>query len=580
MFVMSLIRLSAPGLALQCWASEGARRVRNRAAMQMRCIGNLTSGNVPKAESIEMVERDFANPAVAFKSKTFRELALAWCTVQAYSCDPIVRHSVHLYDWSVKILGSRLAHLLLKKTLLAHFCAGEDSQDILPQVRKLARHNVGGILENCAEALHLASTDPSGICEEIVGGPMSSRSYDYMIEARCDAYTDIVRSTVQAVKDVSLDGFASIKLSGLGNPQLLERLSRCLSERCRLYKRLSGGDDIAAEPFYVMDRTSEMDFDMFKTGWFKIFDDTSEAEVQSMFQAMDADADGLINYLDWSSTVTLWEIKKSVRRCKHRGDMHHATLNEEELQLYGKMLRRVQRIIDLAQELGVCVMIDAEQTAIQPAIDQITISMQRMYNTGDLPLVFGTYQTYLKGMPLRVQRDLQRSRREGWHFGATLVRGAYMPIERENAERRGLESPICEGYEETEDNFHRAIDSVLEHMVEAGKGPGGAAAAEVIVATHNRGSIERTIRKMADLGVSQDRVGFGQLMGQADHLTFVLGKHGYRVYKTVPYGPVDEIVPYVVRSMQENRTRLGSPWAMAVERQMLGQEVARRLRPF
>merc|ERR1719188_762693 len=121
--------------------------------------------------------------------------------------------------------------------------------------------------------------------------------------------------------------------------------------------------------------------------------------------------------------------------------------------------------MDLAQELGVRVMLDAEWTDIQPAIQHMVLFLQRSYNKSDRPIVFNTYQTYLKGMQGRVLRDLERSRREGWRFGAKVVRGAYMVSEREKAHQRGIESPICETYEDTDLNFLATVDSILEHNV-------------------------------------------------------------------------------------------------------------------
>merc|ERR1719238_1000601 len=117
--------------------------------------------------------------------------------------------------------------------------------------------------------------------------------------------------------------------------------------------------------------------------------------------------------------------------------------------------------MNLAQELGVRVMVDAEWMDIQPAIDHIVLFLQRIYNHGDQPIVFQTYQTYLKGMEASVQRDLDRSRREGWRFGAKVVRGAYMVSERKKAKDRGVESPMNETYEDTEAEFHATIDAIL-----------------------------------------------------------------------------------------------------------------------
>lgn len=246
------------------------------------------------------------------------------------------------------------------------------------------------------------------------------------------------------------------------------------------------------------------------------------------------------------------------------------------------MCDRVLAIMDLARELKVRVMVDAEWTDIQPAIDHIVIFLQRLYNRGDRPVVFNTYQTYLKGMNGRVLRDLDRSKREGWHFGAKVVRGAYMVSEREKARQRGVESPICDTYEHTEATFHAAIDDILAHSARAAeeeKSGRKAWGAEVLVASHNRGSIERTLRRMEELQVDRGRVYFGQLLGMADHITFPLGIHGYKAYKYVPYGPIGEVMPYLIRRTQENSAILGSP-GVQEERRMIGQELWRRLWPF
>ncbi|CAJ1366335.1 unnamed protein product [Effrenium voratum] len=551
-------------LQARCLARPVARSLVPRMVCPVQHVRSFavaanTGHSEERAEKAEAAEKEFTDATAAFESKNRWELFRAWCIFQTCAIGPIVRHCDTLYEYSVKILGARLTHFLLKKTFFEHFCAGVNSEDIRPRMIELQKLGVGGILDYAAEAKdgELPVTEKPEDEEETVGAPLSSRTYDYEGEALCDARAQIFRTAVRAVKDATPDGFAAIKLSGLGNPALLERMSMCLAEVTRLYARLAKEDISPTDPFYMIDRSFRIDFETFKKGWLNMFEGKSEDELKAMFDAMDRDGDGYISYLEWSSGVKLSEINEMVRGCKHQGRLYQAALNEEEVKLYGRnMLKRVQSILDLAQELSS--EIDAEWTDIQPAIDHITIFMQRIYNQGDLPIVFNTYQTYLKGMPTRVQRDLDRSRREGWRFGAKLVRGAYMVSERKKAAERGLQSPICESYEDTEENFHLAIDAILNHEEERDMGPGGAPA-EMLVASHNRHSIERTIRKMAELGVAQDRVGFGQLMGMADHLTFTLARYGYKSYKYVPYGPVDEVVPYLIRRTQENSAILGSP---------------------
>jgi len=249
-------------------------------------------------------------------------------------------------------------------------------------------------------------------------------------------------------------------------------------------------------------------------------------------------------------------------------------LDDTELELYWNLISRVKKILDEAQRLGVRVMIDAEWIDIQPAIDHIVLHLQRIYNRNDHPLVFQTYQTYLKGMHSNVLQDLQRSWREGWCFGAKVVRGAYMVSEREKAHNRGLPSPVCDNYEATEENFHTVINAILEH-----KHGQQQTQSEILVASHNQRSIEYTLQRVQDLGIDKSKIHFGQLLGMADHLTFTLGTNGYKAYKYVPYGPIDEVVPYLIRRTQENSTLLGSP-GVQEERRMVMRELRRRLLRF
>jgi len=348
-------------------------------------------------------------------------------------------------------------------------------------------------------------------------------------------------------------------------------MSTCLVEMARLFEKIGKEGYDASQPpkpNNLIDRSVELNFESFKKVWKYYFAVESDEDLRQTFDRIDSDANGTIMYHEWSASLKLSEINELVRNCRQQGPLYRAALDAREVQLYLNMIDRVKGILDLAQELGVRVMIDAEWCDIQPAIDHIVLFQQRQFNNGEQPTVYNTYQTYLKGMDTKVLRDLQRSESEGWKFGAKVVRGAYMVSEREKATERGTESPICETYDDTQDNFHAVIDCILKHQD-----------TEVLVATHNRDSIERTLQKMEEFNVDHQRVGFGQLLGMGDHLTFPLGSHGYRAYKYVPYGPIDEVVPYLIRRTQENSSILGSP-GVQEERAMIGQELLRRVSPL
>eukprot|EP00928_Gymnodinium_smaydae_P022930 TRINITY_DN19108_c1_g1_i1.p1 TRINITY_DN19108_c1_g1~~TRINITY_DN19108_c1_g1_i1.p1 ORF type:complete len:654 (+),score=172.93 TRINITY_DN19108_c1_g1_i1:112-2073(+) len=570
----------APGVA-EAQASMAARVADAQAAAEAE---ETTQGEASlhdkELSNAEKTALAFQDASVAFQSKGNLELLRTWLVFQICTIGPVVRHCSMLYDLAERVLGTTVVHFFMRHSFFNHFCAGETAEELKPKMDALRRLGVGGILDYAAEAkdedlaMPEVPTDEDAV-DSLVGAPQSSRMYDYQGEALCDANTEIFMQAIRAVHDSTPEGFAAIKLSGLGNPVLLERMSTCLVQMTRLFKRISEGDlnQSSTEPYFLMDRSFQMEYADFREGWLKLFTLESEDELRAHFDKLDTDRDGLISYLEWSQHMRLSEMNALVRSCRQKGPMYHAALDDTEVELYYKLVGRVQRILDLASELGVRVMVDAEWTDIQPAIDHIVIFLQRKYNVGDQPIVFNTYQTYLKGMVGRVRRDLQRSSREGWRFGAKVVRGAYLVSEREKAERRGVESPVNETYEETEATFHETIDAILSH-----KAPSGARA-EALVATHNRGSIEYTLGRMEELGLGSDAVYFGQLLGMADHLTFTLGAHGYNAYKYVPYGPIGEVVPYLIRRTQENSAILGSE-GVQEERRMVGRELRRRLLRF
>jgi proline dehydrogenase len=575
---------------------------RLKSAMVHSGQGLETSGETNEVESAQL---DFQNGKVAFDSKSLFELFRTWGVFKVCSYGVIVRNCATLYGLSTKVLGETLTHGVVRYSFFNHFCAGETADEIVPRMAELRKHGVGGILDYAAEAKEeevpkCVMPSPN---DTVVGAPLSSRTYDYRGEAICDANAEIFLDAVRAVKTATPDGFAAIKLSGLGNPVLLERMSTCLVEMAVFFEKLSfqprrNSQDLPSlndsldqtrRPWHCIDRSFKLDFTAFSEGWKHFFVAVDEVELRKKFDAIDRDRDGLITYMDWADFARLSEINALVRTCTEEGPLFHAALNEEELALYQNLIGRVEKIMDLAQNLGVRVMVDAEWIDIQPAIDHIVLFLQRTYNHGDQPIVFNTYQTYLKNMQGKVARDLGRSRREGWRFGAKLVRGAYMVSEREKAKQRGLESPINESYEDTDAEFNASLDKILAHtklppssvpaLLPGQKdGPGRTAGAEVLVASHNRHSIERALEKMKEFNTNQDSVYFGQLLGMADHLTFTLGKNGYKAYKYVPYGPIGEVMPYLIRRTQENSSILGSS-GVQEERKMVGAELRRRLNP-
>ncbi|GFU37299.1 proline dehydrogenase 1, mitochondrial [Trichonephila clavipes] len=219
-------------------------------------------------------------------------------------------------------------------------------------------------------------------------------------------------------------------------------------------------------------------------------------------------------------------------------------------------------------------MIDAEQSYFQPAINRITMEMMRKYNKKKA-IIFNTYQCYLKEAYNNVILDLELARRQGFFFGAKLVRGAYMEQERIRAQEVGYEDPINPTYEATSEMYRKTLSEMLRQIVEDIQA-GNEKKIGVMVATHNEDTIRFTVKKMEELGIKPEHkvVCFGQLLGMCDQVSFLLGQAGYSVYKYVPYGPIDEVIPYLSRRALENHSLLTK---VDKELRLLRKELFRRV---
>ena len=181
------------------------------------------------------------------------------------------------------------------------------------------------------------------------------------------------------------------------------------------------------------------------------------------------------------------------------------------------MFHRGRRLATEAATLGVRLLIDAEQVRYQPAIDNLVLGLQREFNVvGDTPIVYNTYQCYLRDAHERLRMDVARSERFGFHFGAKLVRGAYMESEREMARSLNLEDPIHPTIEET----HRCYDNAVDYLLRYSTSTRSDWNVEMMCATHNRASIVNAIQSMESYGIDRraPTICFAQLYGMSDQL--------------------------------------------------------------
>ena len=218
-------------------------------------------------------------------------------------------------------------------------------------------------------------------------------------------------------------------------------------------------------------------------------------------------------------------------------------LTEEEAAAWQRVRQRFFLCCDLAQKTGMKLLIDAEESWIQPAINSIVEEMMSIYNR-ETAVVHTTAQMYLSEKLDYLYYLSDKAKAEGFIAGIKLVRGAYMEKERQVAEEKGWSDPICISKEATDINFNRAWQFILSNLDHF----------SMYFGSHNEQSTYDVIAHLVDKGIPKDHphLWFGQLYGMSDHISFNLANEGFKVSKYLPFGPVKDVLPYLIRRAEEN----------------------------
>ena len=223
-------------------------------------------------------------------------------------------------------------------------------------------------------------------------------------------------------------------------------------------------------------------------------------------------------------------------------------LTSSEKEEWKRVRNRYEEVCKMAYDNKVILMIDAEESWMQDAVDHLVNEMMEKYNK-EKAYIWNTIQMYRTGRLEYLAHDLERAKSKNYFLGYKFVRGAYMEKERERAAEKNYPDPIQPTKEATDDNYNAAVDFVLENLDRVA----------AFFGTHNEKSTELAIDKMKTLGLAHDdeRLHFGQLYGMSDNITYWLGENKYNACKYLPYGPVKDVVPYLTRRAQENTSVAG-----------------------
>jgi proline dehydrogenase len=238
--------------------------------------------------------------------------------------------------------------------------------------------------------------------------------------------------------------------------------------------------------------------------------------------------------------------------------------DEAQQRAYRQLFERVDKICARAAELKVGVFVDAEESWLQEPIDSLVLEMMEKYNHGKV-IVYNTYQLYRHDKLRQLIADHKIANKKGFLFGAKLVRGAYMDKERARAEEMNYPSPIQPNKAATDRDFDAGVEYCIRNYKEIAS----------CCASHNTESNRKQADLISELGLQKDHPHFNfcQLYGMSDNITFNIGKAGYNVAKYVPYGPIEDVIPYLIRRAQENSSVTGE---MSRELSLIKQEIKRR----
>jgi len=224
------------------------------------------------------------------------------------------------------------------------------------------------------------------------------------------------------------------------------------------------------------------------------------------------------------------------------------TLTVDEQAEWARAEARMLRLCQAAADAGKPVLVDAEESWIQPAIDELTERMMARFNR-ERAIVFNTVQHYRHDRLDYLRAAFSRAEQGRYHLGVKLVRGAYMEKERARAAEQGYADPVQPDKAASDAHYDEALRFCAEHLDQV----------SVCVGTHNEASTMLMARLMAERGLERNdrRVWFAQLLGMSDNISYNMAAAGYNVAKYVPYGPVREVLPYLIRRANENTSARG-----------------------
>ncbi|CAF4141385.1 unnamed protein product [Rotaria socialis] len=384
-----------------------------------------------------LLDTKFNQYQIAYRYRNTFELLRGYLVYQLFSINFLTNNQEKITHWCRRILGDRLFKVLLKITAFGHFVGGETPQEIKPIIKRLIDHNVSPILDYSVES-------------DDHGQLYSSDQIDHMHDHNTNKFIECIQTSHDVCGPNNL---IAIKVTALIRPNVLKKFNTILKS--------------------IKDRSL----------------------LPPLFELINQEQKN-------DKIVALLQESINAHIIKDQNDiLPSVAFMSNDLTEIHNLLIRLNKIAQACVENKISIMVDAEQTYFQIAINYLATELQRYYNKSNVPVIHGTYQCYLKDALNSLTHDLVVAEKYNYIFAAKLVRGAYMEQENRLARENAYESPINPTFEATSQMYHTCFDKVLQNIVKP----------------------------------------------------FTLANSGYQTYKYLPYGPIEALQPYLFRRAQENR---------------------------
>lgn len=273
-------------------------------------------------------------------------------------------------------------------------------------------------------------------------------------------------------------------------------------------------------------------------------------EEEAQFDSVLEKTLSIINFVDEKDAMPFAVFKPTGfgRFELYRKMSEQSELTEEETKEWARVVDRYEKVAKACYDKDECLLVDAEESWMQKAADDLLESLMEKYNKKKV-IIFSTLQLYRHDRLDYLKGLHKRAKEKGFKIGMKLVRGAYMEKERERAQQKNYKDPICASKAETDKNFNDVLRYMFDNLQDMA----------IFCGTHNEESsyLLMDLIDHSDYDRKDSRLWFGQLYGMSDNISYNLADSGFNVAKYLPFGPVKDVMPYLIRRAEENTSVAG-----------------------